>query len=524
MGREEAYFRGSRLYRQASEGARHFFDHVEAEAEPFGEVVQALWSSSGAEISTLEELGTALQQLENLARQWASEISTYHALPLLFEATDQAYYGGNEDWRPYGPGLKTAACIIYPNVFDLSARARTASLDAVRRTILACALLVELQAVARAWEHARDGRLVIGSSQIGTEGDLSAVLSQFALAYVQRGRVQRLASHAARAVTHLGRTIVGVQDVLAGVSPGASQHLHGTILGCVQDTNPAFWAGLLMRLSMLGIAGNSRAQAGQAQEVGLAILGPMGVSAPDVGGVDFERALGQVCCSPDWYAGQSTEMYVHLPVRRPIFRITADEELYATSIGSLADSITSYLERAFFREDNGADWLLHEDCFRSLISEPFEEDTVSVFRRAGFLAGRVTDRGYWTHQEAAVSLAQLAGIPPGEIDVLAYHRNGMLVVAECKVLGLPFQRSRLRNLISKLGEADSESFRAKLRSKLRWAQRALSGDRHLMDDGLGIIVLDQFVPGPVEAPPELVVTLEDLEPALRHVVRPWRST
>lgn len=58
---------------------------------------------------------------------------------------------------------------------------------------------------------------------------------------------------------------------------------------------------------------------------------------------------------------------------------------------------------------------------------------------------------------------------PGEIDVLAFHPiTHELFVVECKVLIHPYGKTRLKNVVNKLGEADSEGYHTKLRKKIEW--------------------------------------------------------
>jgi hypothetical protein len=88
-------------------------------------------------------------------------------------------------------------------------------------------------------------------------------------------------------------------------------------------------------------------------------------------------------------------------------------------------------------------------------------------------------------------------------------------VAECKVLSAPTEASRLRNVASKLGPEDAESFRAKLRRKVEWAERLGRNLVPTFDGAMGLIVLDRFWPGSLHDEGERVVDLEFLDAMLR---------
>jgi hypothetical protein len=512
--RTQAYFSGSRLYRQADKGATHILQLVDEVVEPYKEILRCISASPVVEVDTAADLKSVIGRLESWARDFAAGLSPYHTLPVLLEAVDRAYYGDQADHKSYGPALKTAISLVYSGVSDRSARQRVASHEAIARLVFACGLLTDLIGIERAWDHASGGRLMVEPTRVRPEGELAEVVDAFANAYAARGRVLRLASDASWALTHARDSLRGVLEVLAGVDPRDSEFLRGSVLGKLPDRNMDFWAGLLVRLTLMAIAAETRAQAATGK-LGVAIIGSAPIVFPRTPGIDWKLTAQEMFCNQAWHRRQPLELYPNLPIRRPLLRITPDEELFATSIGCLADGVTSYLERAVFRDEPGAKWLLHEDCFRTLISEPFERDTAATLRQVGFRAGRVTEAGHW--EGGHVDLSRIAGRPPGEIDVLAHHPSGMLIVAECKVLSLPFQRNRLRNLVAKLGAADSEGFRAKLRAKVAWAQDAMKG-HSLLGHGQGLIVLDQMVPGLQDTGSELVVLAEDLAPALELVI------
>jgi hypothetical protein len=106
----------------------------------------------------------------------------------------------------------------------------------------------------------------------------------------------------------------------------------------------------------------------------------------------------------------------------------------------------------------------------------------------------------------------------GEIDVLAIHPRGYVIVAECKVLALPGETARLLNIYGKLSLDDAESFRAKLGRKVAWVDRVAGRLAPTYQSTLGMIVLDRFLPGSVHDGPELVVHLSRLDAAIANLL------
>jgi hypothetical protein len=108
---------------------------------------------------------------------------------------------------------------------------------------------------------------------------------------------------------------------------------------------------------------------------------------------------------------------------------------------------------------------------------------------------------------------------PGEIDVLALHPSGLLaLILECKVLTQPFSKSKLTNIVGKLGPDDQESFHSKLERKVNWLSDvpALKGA-----DVAGALLVDQGsflgrgAPHPVVDLEQLTSLLEILDKEIK---------
>jgi hypothetical protein len=192
-----------------------------------------------------------------------------------------------------------------------------------------------------------------------------------------------------------------------------------------------------------------------------------------------------------WHANQPPERYKTLLVDRPILRIRPDEELFATSLFLIGDSINWFVEMALMDEPYASGVKLSPACFQRLVSAPFEEQVIGSFREAGFVAGRVSGKGTWSNQNGTVDLSLALGTPPGEVDCLAIHPRGPGFVVECKVLNFPTTPARMQNVLGKLGERDTEGFRHKISAKVRWMSRYIDRTR----GPFGMILLDRRLPG-----------------------------
>jgi hypothetical protein len=519
LDRDAALFDSSRLYRQAREGAHDLLREIEGHSKPFDSAVALLAGKETAfEISSRDGLDASIATLAQHLRSAAGRLSAYHILPLLVEATSRAYRSEDASWgRRWGPAIKIGAAFTYPTVQSSAAVAPTSARGAVAQFVLECAAMDQLLATRQFWEVGSSGHIIVTPATVELDPTLHRAAGEFAAAFRGGGRTQRLASAMPQIVANLHGVIDGIVKVLGGANPGAVPDLAETILGAIDDPNPAFWAGMLSRILVADIAADTRAAVGL-EATGVAILGWAGLSVPGVAREVLEPALRALCWNHEWHAQQSVERYRHLLVRRPILRISSTEHLLITDRSLLLDSTTSFLERALVPDGGPPDVALRSSCFRKLLSEPFEQEVVEVFRSHGFRAGTVTDDGGW-YVPHRINLSEVAGPPPGEIDVFAVHPRGFAIIAECKVLALPTEWSRVRNLATKLGIEDSEGFRSKLRTKLTWLAALDETTVGYLDGApLGIIVLDRYLPGLPEEGPELVVPLDVLDDAIARLV------
>jgi len=138
------------------------------------------------------------------------------------------------------------------------------------------------------------------------------------------------------------------------------------------------------------------------------------------------------------------------------------------------------------------------------------------------VAGKVTERGNWLLPNETESLTNPNEVrAPGEIDVLAFHPSEMMVlIIECKVLGLPRSVEGMRNQIVKLGLDDAEAFHAKLRAKIRWLQGTSLFKRLTAKYFIGLVVLDRKAPAMFLQSEFEVIDSEMLKNFLTAVISP----
>jgi hypothetical protein len=274
----------------------------------------------------------------------------------------------------------------------------------------------------------------------------------------------------------------------------------GTYLSALPGASVArgYWTALAARLLLLETARRFASQVHDNPR-GIAILG---LSGAEIYGPSAERlakrdyALLQIevnACSWEhgWFrdvlSGREEQ---HAFVERPMCRITSTRRLFVTSERNIADSITALTERAVGPYSGKRRWALPDRTFEQLVSRPFEAATVKLFREHGFVAGEVTGNGAWLTQDGAVQPPAGIPRPPGQIDVLAWHPTGYLLVGDCKILQLPHSDTAWVNLWKKLHE-DEQGFHGKITSNTEWAMKFLSATGRAAPRVAMELILDQ---------------------------------
>jgi hypothetical protein len=311
-----------------------------------------------------------------------------------------------------------------------------------------------------------------------------------------------------------------VARVFRGEQPRDQEVFRGTLFHELSaEEPPEFWAGVWARLKLANLAIGIRDRVAS-DPLGIAVFRTFGT--PVSGGALsqlLQQAMLELAWEPAWYRKRVAEWPSAMIVERPVIRVRPETDVFVTSFALVEDSLNWFVEASVLAYPDVGGVRLSDGTFRRLVSEPFERSVAELFRSFGFLAGPVTETGSWMLPSGAVRLEHQSGESiPGEVDVLARHPAGDFVfVAECKVLGLPFNTRRMRNLAQKLGETDAEAFFAKLRRKVEWVRGTKQSFPRGKDCFEGIVVLDRKVPGMVMAPGYRVVDLEILRDVLSRV-------
>jgi hypothetical protein len=474
-------------------------DHaVRAEAQGLIERVRPksmLWAlgSSRLRLVCVGDVEAELELAQHMLRDAAAKMSPRFVLPVLIDAIGQCYYGSSDhDELPaLGPVLKIALAASWPFVWsDGHMSQHSSDLDWL---VGAAQIVEQLQAVRSILSVARDGCVTVDAGGLHAAGAVDDVAKALASAFAPRGQMLRLAAETTRAIIRAPiRVAHGIERVLHGERPDRVAELEECWLSRVPEHEPrAFWKGLQARLLLLALLGQktgSDVEPTDAIEFSDLVI----ALGREVDGNIRQTVTRDLFWRREWYARQSPKAHRHLAVDRPALRITRDSPRYCTSIALLGDAVNWFVESSVIRHPAASGVPLSSSCFRTLLSEPFERQVERELRALGFRAARVTTKGTWLI-DRPVDLAARIGPPPGEIDVLAMHDSGYVLVIECKVLAMPDTDERLRNLMGKLGEDDSEAIFAKVAAKLDWVRRAsLTAGSALH---AAVVVLDRPWPG-----------------------------
>jgi hypothetical protein len=515
------------IYHRARSLANLLSDHYQSESFLRGgyhllrELGAPLVYRSPASIATAEPV------LRRALDDTCAELSAYWMLPAMHQFVVDHYSVESRragrlpvTLRPF----KLMAARIFTASVPASPPRWPAQHEAVRRA-LTLAFLYE-QIMAFRYVQIVDDRSTLTVTPEGflRNDEAQAVSNAMAATYAGGGLVQRFANQATKLMFSCPQPFLAdVWSVLAGDHPRTRHAFAGTHLSRFPDgaEAPGFWVALAARLQLLMVAQQVSVHAGSG---GLAILGPTAqvLSGPGLYGTtqldadSVQQAMMECFWRRDHLADPSNALEQF--VLRPAARLVGDRELFVTSTLTVADSITALTEQAVSPAPTGASFELPPSYFERLLSGPFESKVIDTFRESGFVAGEVTKSGSWRTQDGTVQLRAGIGLP-GQIDVLAWHPAGQLVVGECKVLLMATTEAALTNQWQKIGPADTEGFRRKLRQKAEWAETAVRADGRKVTQLDKVIVLDRSL-HLMRPDDDVIVT--DLELVERQL-RIWRA-
>jgi len=472
LERDKALFSDSRLYRQAEEIAEDLLLNLQVPV-PLDDAVSYL-RREGIELTFRPgDLDRAIGALQTAIERSVDLISPYHAIPALFRAVASL-----DPPRPDAAiTFKMLAIRLQRRVWagELGESAARTGLVRAMRLVYAEHLLRSLRGV---WAVQPAGHAEISPAGMSWDPDTDQLIQATSRTVSSAGKLLRFSGETVRRMAaDPASFLLSIFSVLAGDAPSAQPSFAGTYLaalpGADADTRD-YWLALAARLCLLSTAW-SFAQPVHDNPCGILIMGLSGgaiygpeakrLTARDV--EMLQREMKACFWNPTWLTDVQAGMgEAHAFVDRPACRIDRYRELYVTSPYNVVDSTTSLTEKAVGPSPWPTPYALPQEVFEKLVSKPFEAVVVRLFRQHGFIAGEVTGKGAWITQDGAVPAPQVTGRPHGQIDVLAWHPDGRMIIADCKVLQLPFNEGAHVNLWKKLHE-DEQGFRDKLKRTRR---------------------------------------------------------
>jgi hypothetical protein len=495
LARDQALFRDSRLYRQAEETAEALLPNLQVPV-PLGDAVCCLRGESIGLTFRPGDLDRPIGVLQDAIERSIDSISPYYAIPALFRAV-----------ASLNPPRPAAAVTFKTLAIRLQRRVWTAEpgLSAARTGLVRAVRLVYAERLLRtlrgAWAVQPTGRAELSPSGMSFDADTDRLIQAASQLSSGGGRQLRFSGETVhRMSTDPVPFLLSTCSVLAGEAPSTRRNFAGTYLAAFPGAYVAraYWLALAARLLLLETA-RRFARPVHHDPRGITI---MGLSGSEIYGPAAERLTARdlimlqreaMACywNRSWLARvPAGPAEAHAFVDRPVCRIDRNRELYVTSAHNIVDSITSLTEKAVGPYPGPTPYKLPQAVFERLVSKPFEAAVVRLLRQHGFAAGEVTSKGTWITQDGDIQTPQGTGRPHGQIDVLAWHPAGRAIVADCKILQLPFSESASVNLWKKLHE-DEQGFRGKLRKNASWARQFLSASGRQAGTIDMCLILDQ---------------------------------
>lgn len=495
LERDKALFNDSRLYRQAEEIAEELLLNLQVPV-PLADAVSCL-RGEGIELTFRPgDLDRPIAVLQAAVERSIDSISPYHAIPALFRAVASL-----DRPRPAAAAtFKTLAIRIQRRIWTDEAGMSASRLSLVRamRLVYAERLLMTLRG---AWAIQPAGHAEVTPAGMSFDPETDRLIQAASLAVSGGGTQLRFSG---KTVSRLSADpvpfLLSTCSVLAGESPSTRRAFAGTYLAALPGVGVArdYWLALAARLFLLETA-RRFARPVHDDPRGITIMGLSGgevygpaaerLTAADL--VMLQREMMACFWNRTWLAGiQAGPAEAHPFIDRPACRIARGRPLYVTSPHNIVDSITALTEKAVGPYPWPIPYALPQQVFEDLVSKPFEASVVRLFRQHGFIAGEVTSKGTWITQDGNIQKPHAMGRPHGQIDLLAWHPAGRIIVADCKILQLPFSESASVNLWKRLHE-DEQGFRGKLKKNAAWASEFLGRLGRQVSSADVCLILDQ---------------------------------
>jgi hypothetical protein len=251
-----------------------------------------------------------------------------------------------------------------------------------------------------------EGRAVITPNGFVFNKALGLFLRDVSTAFAERGRSLHLADKAAHVLLERPlESVEGIQRVLSGEPPSKVEQLHGTIFGCLNESEPYdFWAGIWARLVLYIAAIGTKSQVTN-DHAAIAIVGDLGfgIIQDSVDPLKLQHCCTQLFWTPSWLNSRTHESFSSLIQERPILRISASPNLYVTSPALIIDSLNFFVETSFIPSPHTSGVRLPERYFKQLLSQPFEKEVARIFEDFSFQAGPVSENGIWLPQKGPIN-------------------------------------------------------------------------------------------------------------------------
>jgi hypothetical protein len=400
----------------------------------------------------------------------ASALDPRIVIPGLLETIEQYYYGPDQTRREViwlGTAMKLAVAVVWPNRKKVFANIKAQA--QVRRLVAAAGAWEQLNLRSDQARALNFGPAEFTPYAIRLERAEDQAMSEAWNVFAsKRGLAHRTLEHSKDVIWKSGGSFMdAVASVLAGEKPSQIGLLQGTVFEAIESM-PDFWIGLAARLQLLAHASLFRGLGRSDHLIGITLFESFAFEARFFGSdaAKADAVSKAMFWQHDWYAPRLArrDNLANMLVERPVIRI--DDDTFVVAMLNMGDSINCFVEHSVFRCIGYGGTPVSEEAFRRYISQPFEDRAIASFTDQGWTADHVSENGLWAGQ----TLINMNASPiPGEVDVLTMHPSGRIaILAECKVLTTPLNRSKLLSVTKKLGPMDAEGFHRKLEAKAAW--------------------------------------------------------
>ncbi|KAB0442525.1 hypothetical protein [Lysinibacillus fusiformis] len=501
MQRQKSLFQGSRLYPQAKEGSlellRILYSNIRSlSSKAFQDL------TNGSEFITIKDmksLDSFIKKSKSYVQKKCSNISAYHAIPILEEAVVRYYTSNNDDsLHLVGPGLKHTIAVVWNNLHGTTSN-ETSSLSKITEAVISCIIFEQISMFKYLYEVLDEFEIYYDGVNIRLPEEIQDYVEECNDCFKLRGRSHRTLNDSIQAIWNQPEVALeSLNNILNGESCSKQSAFKGTIFERIPEDVPLkFWAGIWARLTLAIQAISVRNVIdSDTQELtkGICIFEPHLVISKGKNDVVRQQAIQDCFWNRTWYRENIKKLTSNMIVERPILRISINGvDLFSTTIFFILDSLNWFVESAVLGYPD-APVKLSSKVFENSISIPFESEVQQVLIKYGFEAGEVSKKQYWSNQGRGIVHNNDEKIP-GQIDVLAYNEERKLsIVIDCKVLAYPYRYSTMKNIMGKTGSLDTEGFHSKLKDKINWLKNTIEFSGIPDINFYGLIVLDRKLP------------------------------